>query len=47
MPTKPEGLEQVPMEVRALLTACLDLDPAARPTLAELRSELLPLSPVR
>jgi hypothetical protein len=33
----------VPEEVRDLLAACLSLDPAARPLLAQVRSALEPL----
>jgi serine/threonine protein kinase len=40
MPTAPEGLDALPDEVRDLLTACLDLDPAARPTMRELTRHL-------
>jgi len=45
MPTSPEGMADVPEEVRALLAACVALDPAARPTLAEIRAALAPLTP--
>lgn len=45
MPTSPAGMEDVPGEVRDLLTACVDLDPAARPRLADLRAVLAPLTP--
>ncbi len=40
MPRSPYGLEDVPAEVRSLLTACVDLDPSARPRLAEVRAGL-------
>jgi serine/threonine protein kinase len=40
MPTVPEGLDAVPAEVRDLLAACVDLDPAARPRLVDLRDVL-------
>lgn len=40
MPREPDGLEQVPEEVRGLLRACLELDPAARPRLVDVRAEL-------
>ena len=43
MPVAPEGLDQVPEEVRDLLAACLSLDLAARPLLAQVRSALEPL----
>ena len=43
MPVAPEGLDEVPEPVRELLGACLDLDPAARPLLAQVRSVLDPL----
>ena len=40
MPTAPGGLDVVPPEVRDLLAACVDLDPAARPRLVDVRAEL-------
>jgi serine/threonine protein kinase len=43
MPVAPEGLEELPEEVRDLLAACVSLDPAARPLLAQVRSALEPL----
>jgi serine/threonine protein kinase len=43
MPVAPEGLEALPEEVRDLLAACVSLDPAARPLLAQVRSALEPL----
>jgi serine/threonine protein kinase len=43
MPVAPEGLDQLPEEVRDLLAACVSLDPAARPLLAQVRSALEPL----
>ena len=47
MPLVPEGLDEVPDEVRDLLAACVSLDPGARPLLEQVRSALEPLrSPV-
>ena len=43
MPVAPEGLDELPEEVHDLLAACLSLDPAARPLLAQVRSALEPL----
>jgi serine/threonine protein kinase len=43
MPAAPEGLDELPAEVRDLLAACVSLDPAARPLLAQVRSALEPL----
>ena len=43
MPTAPDGVDELPDEVRDLLTACVSLDPAARPLLDEVRSALAPL----
>ena len=43
MPVAPEGLDGLPAEVRDLLAACVSLDPAARPLLAQVRSALEPL----
>ena len=43
MPTVPDGVDELPDEVRDLLTACVSLDPAARPLLGEVRSALAPL----
>ena len=43
MPTAPDGVDELPDEVRDLLTACVSLDPAARPLLGEVRSALAPL----
>lgn len=43
MPLVPEGLGEVPAEVRDLLAACVSLDPAARPLLEQVRSALEPL----
>ncbi|MBD3923636.1 serine/threonine protein kinase [Nocardioides cavernae] len=40
MPLVPEGLDEVPDEVRDLLAACVSLDPAARPLLEQVRSAL-------
>ncbi len=40
MPTAPGGLDAVPPEVRDLLAACVDLDPAARPRLVDVRAVL-------
>lgn len=44
MPTAPEGMEHVPEAVRDLLAACLQLDPAARPRLTDVRAVLAPLT---
>jgi serine/threonine protein kinase len=43
MPAAPEGLDELPAEVRDLLAACVSLDPAARPLFAQVRSALEPL----
>ena len=43
MPLVPEGLDELPDEVRDLLAACVSLDPAARPLLEQVRSALEPL----
>ncbi|MDZ5661025.1 serine/threonine-protein kinase [Nocardioides sp. S-58] len=43
MPVTPSGLDEVPAPVRDLLRACVDLDPAARPLLAQVREALDPL----
>jgi eukaryotic-like serine/threonine-protein kinase len=43
MPQVPEGLDELPDEVRDLLAACVSLDPAVRPLLEEVRSALEPL----
>nr|WP_300047787.1 serine/threonine-protein kinase [uncultured Nocardioides sp.] len=43
MPLVPEGLDEVPDEVRDLLAACVSLDPASRPLLEQVRSALEPL----
>ena len=43
MPTAPDGVDELPDEVRDLLTACVSLDPAARALLDEVRSALAPL----
>jgi serine/threonine protein kinase len=40
MPTVPDGVDKLPEEVRELLTACVSLDPAARPSLGQVRSAL-------
>lgn len=42
-PVAPAGLDALPEEVRDLLAACLSLDPAARPLLAQVRDALDPL----
>jgi serine/threonine protein kinase len=42
MPRSAYGIDGVPVEVRALLTACVDLDPAARPRLSDVRAGLTP-----
>ena len=42
-PVAPAGLDALPAEVRDLLGACLSLDPAARPLLAQVRDALEPL----
>jgi serine/threonine protein kinase len=44
MPTVPAGLDAVPAALRDVLAACLDLDPAARPRLADLREALVPVA---
>lgn len=43
MPVRPEGVEALPEPVREVLTACVELDPAARPLLSEVTSTLDPL----
>ena len=43
MPLVPEGLDEVPEEVRDLVAACVSLDPAARPLLEQVHSALEPL----
>lgn len=43
MPLVPEGLDELPDEVRDLLAACVSLDPAARPLLEQVRAALEPL----
>ena len=43
MPLVPEGLDEVPDEVRDLLAACVSLDPAGRPLLEQVGSALEPL----
>ena len=43
MPRAPQGLDELPDEVRDLLAACVSLDPAARPLLEQVRSSLEPL----
>jgi len=43
MPLVPEGLDELPDEVRDLLAACVSLDPAARPLLEQVRCALEPL----
>jgi len=43
MPERPRGIESLPEPVRDLLAACVSLDPAARPALAQVMSELEPL----
>ncbi|MGF9757693.1 serine/threonine-protein kinase [Microvirga sp. 0TCS3.31] len=43
MPLVPEGLDELPDEVRELLAACVSLDPAARPLLEQVRCALEPL----
>lgn len=43
MPREPAGLDGVPEPVRGVLRACLSLDPAARPLLAQVRDVLEPL----
>lgn len=40
MPTVPGGLDALPPDVRDLLAACVDLDPAARPRLVDVRAVL-------
>jgi serine/threonine protein kinase len=42
-PVAPEGLDELPVEVRELLAACLSLDAASRPRLAQVRDALEPL----
>ena len=42
-PVAPEGIDALPEPVRDLLAACLSLDPAARPLLAQVRTVLEPL----
>lgn len=43
MPTRPDGLDELPEEVREVLAACLSLDPAGRPALAQVTAALEPL----
>lgn len=43
MPSVPDGIDELPRPVRDLLGACLSLDPAARPLLAQVQSALEPL----
>jgi serine/threonine protein kinase len=43
MPTVPDGIDELPDEVRELLAACVSLDPAARPLLGQVRAALEPL----
>jgi len=43
MPVAPQGLDELPTEVRDLLAACVSLDPASRPLLAQVRAALEPL----
>lgn len=43
MPTVPDGIDELPDEVRELLAACVSLDPAARPLLSQVRTALEPL----
>jgi serine/threonine protein kinase len=43
MPLVPDGLDELPGEVRDLLAACVSLDPAARPLLEQVRTALEPL----
>lgn len=40
MPRSPYGLDGVPVEVRSLLAACVDLDAASRPSLDDVRDVL-------
>lgn len=40
MPRSPYGLDEVVSELRPLLAGCLDFDPAARPSLVEVRTVL-------
>lgn len=40
MPTRPDGLDALTGELGSVLRACLDLDPAARPRLVDLRRVL-------
>lgn len=47
MPTAPEGMDEVPDQVRELLRACVAIDPAARPRLDDVRSVLAPLAQTR
>ena len=42
-PSGAVGVDELPDEVRDLLTACVSHDPAARPLLDEVRSALAPL----
>ena len=44
MPTVPDGIEEVPVELRELLAACVDLDPLARPRLADVKAVLTALA---
>ncbi|WP_210503096.1 serine/threonine-protein kinase [Nocardioides xinjiangensis] len=43
MPRTPDGVDELPEEVREVLTACVSLDPSARPLLGQVRSALEPL----
>ncbi|NYE36621.1 serine/threonine protein kinase [Nocardioides cavernae] len=43
MPRSPAGMEAVPEQVREVLAACVSLDPASRPLLAQVRTVLEPL----
>lgn len=42
-PVAPEGMDELPEPVRDLLAACLSIDPAARPLLAQVRATFEPL----
>lgn len=44
MPTVPEGIDDVPLELRDLLAACVSLDPLARPRLVDVKAVLTPLA---
>lgn len=44
MPTSPEVPDDLPPALRELLVACVDLDPAARPRLVDVREVLRPLA---